>query len=278
MARGRRGSAARRLAASSPTACRSRGVSVIRRRFHAATSLALQHARGIGMTSIAADAHPTIRPRPGRSRPPRPRTAGRGTNPWNLGPPAHVLRSETEKEVEVCAWHGWPAWPSSPWRQPPPGVTSGPTSTLSRDEPDLHVKTDDGSVRIETAAGAEIDARVTTEGWRIAPGEVTITESQTGDRVDIEVRLPKIRHRVRDRAPVDRRRPAGAEAGRPGRPHRRRQHRRAAGLRPTSTSRRATGASPPTASRARSACTPATGRSGPRGSPGGSRPTPATAT
>jgi DUF4097 and DUF4098 domain-containing protein YvlB len=49
-------------------------------------------------------------------------------------------------------------------------------------------------VRIETAAGSEIDARVTTEGWRIAPGEVTITESQTGDRVDIEVRLPKVRH------------------------------------------------------------------------------------
>ena len=57
--------------------------------------------------------------------------------------------------------------------------------------PDLHVKTDDGSVRVETSAGAEIGARVTTEGWRIAPGEVTITESQTGDRVDIEVRIPK---------------------------------------------------------------------------------------
>ena len=60
--------------------------------------------------------------------------------------------------------------------------------------PELHVKTDDGSVRIETGAGSEIDARVTTVGWRIAPGEVTITESQTGDRVDIEVRLPKDRH------------------------------------------------------------------------------------
>jgi DUF4097 and DUF4098 domain-containing protein YvlB len=57
--------------------------------------------------------------------------------------------------------------------------------------PDLHVKADDGSVRIETSTAAEIGARVTTEGWRIAPGEVTITESQTGDRVDIELRLPK---------------------------------------------------------------------------------------
>ena len=58
---------------------------------------------------------------------------------------------------------------------------------------ELHVKTDDGSVRIETGTGSQIDARVTTVGWRIAPGEVTITESQTGDRVDIEVRLPKDR-------------------------------------------------------------------------------------
>jgi DUF4097 and DUF4098 domain-containing protein YvlB len=57
--------------------------------------------------------------------------------------------------------------------------------------PDVHVKTDDGSVRVESGAGTRVDARVTTEGWRIAPGEVTVTESQTGDRVDIEVRLPK---------------------------------------------------------------------------------------
>ena len=56
---------------------------------------------------------------------------------------------------------------------------------------DLHVKTDDGSVRIEAVAGSGIEARVTTVGWHFAPGEATITESQTGDRVDIAVRLPK---------------------------------------------------------------------------------------
>jgi len=59
--------------------------------------------------------------------------------------------------------------------------------------PDLHAKTDDGSVRIEVGAAGEIEAQVTTRGWRIAPGEVTITESQSGDRVDIEVRLPRDR-------------------------------------------------------------------------------------
>lgn len=32
---------------------------------------------------------------------------------------------------------------------------------------------------------------MTTEGWRIAPGEVTITQSQDGDRIEIEVRRPK---------------------------------------------------------------------------------------
>jgi hypothetical protein len=56
---------------------------------------------------------------------------------------------------------------------------------------DLRVKTDDGSVRVEVGTASEIDARVTTTGWRIAPGEVTITESQAGDRVEIEVRIPR---------------------------------------------------------------------------------------
>lgn len=57
--------------------------------------------------------------------------------------------------------------------------------------PDVHVKTDDGSVRIEAGGGAEVEARVTTEGWKIGPGEVTITENQAGDRVEIDVKLPK---------------------------------------------------------------------------------------
>ncbi len=56
--------------------------------------------------------------------------------------------------------------------------------------PDLRLTTDDGSVRVEVGTGSQIEAQVTTEGWKIAPGELTITESQTGDRVAIEVRLP----------------------------------------------------------------------------------------
>jgi len=55
--------------------------------------------------------------------------------------------------------------------------------------PELHVTTDDGSVQIEDSDRREIGARVTTRGWRLGPDEVVITESQTGDRVDIEVRV-----------------------------------------------------------------------------------------
>ncbi len=56
--------------------------------------------------------------------------------------------------------------------------------------PELHVKTDDGSVRVAVGGGSQIEARVTTDGWKIAPGEVAITDHQTGDRVEIAVRLP----------------------------------------------------------------------------------------
>ncbi|HVO12339.1 MAG TPA: DUF4097 family beta strand repeat-containing protein [Vicinamibacteria bacterium] len=57
--------------------------------------------------------------------------------------------------------------------------------------PEVHVKTDDGNVQIAVGTGAQVEAKVTTVGWRIAPEGVTVTESQTGDRVDIAVRLPR---------------------------------------------------------------------------------------
>ena len=57
--------------------------------------------------------------------------------------------------------------------------------------PELRLSTDDGSVRVVVGTGSQIEAQVTTEGWTIGPGEVTVTESQTGDRVVIEVRLPR---------------------------------------------------------------------------------------
>src|SRR5205814_1869432 len=56
--------------------------------------------------------------------------------------------------------------------------------------PELRVETDDGSVTVRPWDEPRIAARVTTSGWKIGPGEVQIRESQTGDRVELVVRLP----------------------------------------------------------------------------------------
>lgn len=66
--------------------------------------------------------------------------------------------------------------------------------------PELVVKADDASVRVEAAAAPEIGVQVTTEGWRIGSGGVTVEESRDGNRVEIEVRRPRglgfsVRHR-----------------------------------------------------------------------------------
>ncbi len=57
--------------------------------------------------------------------------------------------------------------------------------------PELRVETGYGRVEINPGAGNQIEATVTTNGWRIAPDEVTIVERQDGDRVELEVRVPK---------------------------------------------------------------------------------------
>ena len=63
------------------------------------------------------------------------------------------------------------------------------TFTISG-KPDLRVDSNDGAVNIRTWDRKEIEARVYTEGWKIAPGEVTISDHQTGDHVELEVRIP----------------------------------------------------------------------------------------
>jgi hypothetical protein len=55
---------------------------------------------------------------------------------------------------------------------------------------EVRVQTTDGNVTVRTGAGKTIDARVTTTGWKIGPDEVRVTERQSGDRVELEVRLP----------------------------------------------------------------------------------------
>jgi hypothetical protein len=56
--------------------------------------------------------------------------------------------------------------------------------------PDLRVVADDASIEVRPGQSGAIAARVLTEGWKIGPGDVRVIESQTRDRVDLEVRTP----------------------------------------------------------------------------------------
>jgi DUF4097 and DUF4098 domain-containing protein YvlB len=55
---------------------------------------------------------------------------------------------------------------------------------------DLHVTTDDGDVSVVGGDQNQIDARVVTEGYKIGASDVRIEESQSGDHVEINVKLP----------------------------------------------------------------------------------------
>jgi DUF4097 and DUF4098 domain-containing protein YvlB len=56
--------------------------------------------------------------------------------------------------------------------------------------PDLRVGTDDGDVTIISGDQKQIDARVTTEGYKIGANDVRIAEHQDGDHVTLNVKLP----------------------------------------------------------------------------------------
>jgi len=55
---------------------------------------------------------------------------------------------------------------------------------------DLRVMTSDGDVTVTGADQNQIDARVTTQGWKVGSNDVQVIESQTGNSVSIEVRVP----------------------------------------------------------------------------------------
>jgi DUF4097 and DUF4098 domain-containing protein YvlB len=55
---------------------------------------------------------------------------------------------------------------------------------------DLHVTTDDGDVNIIASDQKQIDAKVTTQGYKIGSSDVRIEESQSGDHVTLAVRMP----------------------------------------------------------------------------------------
>ncbi len=58
-------------------------------------------------------------------------------------------------------------------------------------KPELRVSTSDASVTVEVGEDHVIDARVTTVGWSIGPNAVRIDEHQTGDKVEIDVKVPQ---------------------------------------------------------------------------------------
>jgi hypothetical protein len=48
---------------------------------------------------------------------------------------------------------------------------------------DLRVEVDDGEATVRAWDRKQIDVRITTEGWKIEPSEVRVTDHQAGDRV-----------------------------------------------------------------------------------------------
>jgi hypothetical protein len=65
--------------------------------------------------------------------------------------------------------------------------------------PELRIETSDANVTLRAANISTIEARVYTSGWRIGPGDVHVTEHQTGDRVEIEVKVPPIHFNLGNR-------------------------------------------------------------------------------
>ena len=57
-------------------------------------------------------------------------------------------------------------------------------------KPELRVTTGDASVTVEAGDDHIIDAKLTTVGWSIGPGAVRVDERQTGNKVEIEVKVP----------------------------------------------------------------------------------------
>ena len=76
--------------------------------------------------------------------------------------------------------------------------------------------TTDGDVTVRTSPGAVVEARVVTAGWKIVPGEVAVSDHQTGNRVELEVKLPRFHIEIfnfRDRwVHIELQVPEGAQA------------------------------------------------------------------
>jgi len=65
--------------------------------------------------------------------------------------------------------------------------------------PELRVETSDANVTIRAGDGSTMDARVLTSGWKIGPGDVRVTDHQTGDLVELEVKVPALHFNLGNR-------------------------------------------------------------------------------
>ena len=57
-------------------------------------------------------------------------------------------------------------------------------------KPTVMVDCGDGNVTVVAGSGNQVAARVTTTGWRIGPDDVRIDAHQSGNRVDITIKVP----------------------------------------------------------------------------------------
>ncbi|HVP14064.1 MAG TPA: DUF4097 family beta strand repeat-containing protein [Terriglobales bacterium] len=62
--------------------------------------------------------------------------------------------------------------------------------------PTLVLKTDDADVHVATGPGRAVELKVTTVGWRIGPHGIYVEARQLGDRVECEVREPRVQFHI----------------------------------------------------------------------------------
>lgn len=55
----------------------------------------------------------------------------------------------------------------------------------------LRIETSDANIRVTSCECSTVEARITTQGWKIGGDGINIVDRQTGDQVDIEVRFPR---------------------------------------------------------------------------------------
>ncbi len=55
----------------------------------------------------------------------------------------------------------------------------------------LRVETSDANIRVTSCECSTVEARITTQGWKIGGDGINIVDRQTGDQIDIEVRFPR---------------------------------------------------------------------------------------